>query len=871
MNKVRGKALALVLSIALVVSSFSTVFSFAASHTEKATGINSGALDDFYLVNGSGYTDDKESVSIGTEVKLNTAEHEEINANLAALSRADGPDLVKWDLEKDDDGVVTSATLKLRGNTQDGTETLKALYKGSTTDDDDNVTNYTYVDEFTVTVYDEDSVIIADTSKVGVDPTGTDIAFDKTFAKKSTDSSKPDSVTVGVYQATHGEDDAKVVWNDVTSDYTLTGKGDITEDITAAGGKVTVAEDAGIGNVTITAEKVENPTNDTLPDDKVTAKSKITKTLLVNDSAASYEFTRDGSTTYLNDTQSVNGYEVKFNTAEAKAVTVDSRASVDTISGTVASVDVEGGSVNTIDLDKGDVTVSGEKSKTDDITTDDGDVTVDTGATTGSIDANVVDVTDAKTGDITADGNVTVEADEEDAVTTTGDITSGGEFVTLSTGDDSAKLTVGTLKSDAAQEFDISGNTTIGGVDFNYYDSTLSFSDFEGKVPAPKNVSDGEGAIETTTADDSVEVTGDATFGTVTAEDETTIKFDSEVTADDVEGPGSVVIKAGNLTVQDGIYDVILKLSDEPITSGLKVFRASAGAVDVDDFTPYGYTLKLAEGNDYDTFTVDKLAFVGVEINGNGRILKDTKATFTASAYPTGSAFPEGYSVEWSVDNSDKFTATTNADGSVTVAAANYDVDFTSENKGTLTATLVDEDGYEYEEDYEPGSLELTEIAVPDTTYKSDTTGTYNLALGGNYTFKITSLNGQPVTFAVANGGATVTLVGASGNDYFYKVTGAKVGDYGVYVNKDASPVAVLHITNNIKIDTTVVTIAVGNTYQFKVTAPAQPRFQVAGIGDIALTSKSGNDYFYKVTAPNAKGAHGVYVNGVRLAVITIA
>ncbi len=869
MKKVRGKALALVLSIALVVSSFSAIPASAARRSETAADVD-GEITDQYLVNGA-----KDSVSYSTEVTLTSVEHDNtISADLTAISRVSGPDLVKWDIDDDDDTV----TLRLRGTKVEGTETLKALYKGSVTDDDDNVTTYTCVKEFNVTVFEENSVVIADATKAPQDNTGKDVRFTKTFAQKTTDDTVKDSAVLAVYQAKRIPGDAKVVWEDVTTsgNYTFEVK---AGDLDQQGTKFSVKDGAHVGNVTIKAT-----TDDADLPDEVTAKSKITKTLLVNEPQYLH-FVRNSSTTYLSANTEydeddtlfpVNGYEVKFDNA-AGAVTVEERAAVDTISGTVASLEVDGGSVKTIDLAAGNVTVTGEKSKTGDISTDaavkdSGTVTVDTGATTGAIDAVAVEVTDAKTGDITADEEVAVSAEEEDTATSTGNITAGGN-VTLSTGDETAKLSVGTLKANGDNlTFDISGNTTIGGIDFNYYDTTLSFSDFQGKVPAPQKVLEGKGTIETTSTDDSVvEVTGDATLGTVTAEDETTIAFDSKITVSELEGPGSIVIKAGNLTVLDGIYDAVLKLSDEPITSGLKVFKASAGAVDVDNFTPYGYTLKLAEGNDYDTFSVDALQFVGLKINGNARIVKDTNATFTASAYPTGSAIPADYTVEWSVDNTDKFTATPNADGSVTVAAANFDEDFASENKGVLTATLVDKDGYEYDEDYEPGTLDLTEIAVPDTTYKSDTTGTVKLDLGKTYQFKITSLDGKIPSLKVANNGATVAPYTTSGNDYFYKVTGANVGNYGVYVNADKTPVAVLNITSNVKIDTTTVTIASGKTYQFKVTAPAQPTFQVAGLGTIALAQKTGNDYFYKVTANNVKGGHGVYVNGARLAIATFA
>ena len=648
----------------------------------------------------------------------------------------------------------------------------------------------------------------------------------------------------------------------------------------------TVKDKASTGNVTFTAVPSDGAKDATgenqLSDDKnVTAKVKIAKEVLVKD-AGYNTIDKDSGNTVLTDGATpikINGYEVNFDvTGTAPSVTVEDNVSVSKISGEVASLTINDGNVSEIDLDGGNVEVN--DAKAGDITTSGGNatVTVTSKATVGDVviedgtGEDKITVESGSTGSLNAN-TVTVHADEDDATTTTGNI----KAKELNIDSEDSKVVTGTLTAkDAGSIFTLTGdNVNTGDIDFDYRDAALNFDDFQGKINAPKNATKDGATIATTNEEDEVEVAGDVDINTVSIYDESKITFDGKLDVASIDGSGTLAIAAGKLYVSSDASGVILRLTDATLTNGETVFTAASDAVEEEDFEPYGFTLTKSAGSTTDTFKIADLQFAGVAVNkASASIAKDHSETFTASAYPAGTSLPEGYSITWTLDdaNDSIFNLTVNADGTATVKVIGYDDEFASENKATLKAELVDEDG-DIDDEYEPAEVALTALEVPATNFKSDTTGNVPLKVGQTYQFKITSLDGKAPTFGVAGNGATVQFAGATGSDYFYKVTGAKEGSYGVYVNGGGVEhrAAILVIKGvNVTTDTTAVTKAPGQTYQFKITAPSQPSFGAVGLKSV-LASKSGNNYFYKVTASNVKGGHGIYVNGVRVAIFTVA
>jgi hypothetical protein len=646
------------------------------------------------------------------------------------------------------------------------------------------------------------------------------------------------------------------------------------------------------GTVTFTAEPTtygkEHGNLSTTKDVKV--KCKIDKTIKVTaDNSEFKNLGKDHGKTYLYSTNresdvknadgrvtnriNVSGYEVNFDDCTGMDVTVDDKANVTKVSGKVKSLKVESGNVSKVSLDAGEVSV--DDAKTGDIKTKDSGVIISSDASVGNVtaekDGGSITVNSGKTGDLKAeDGKVELTATDEDYNITVGNVTTKD----MSVDSQDSKITIGTIKStDNSGTFTFAGdNVTMKEFDFDYRDSTLECDDFQGTIPSLKNASKEGTTLSTNDSAADVTIGSDVDIDTISIDDESKVTFNGKVKVEDVDGAGTMVIKAGNLEVGNSASDTILKLSDPTLTKGQTVFTASHDNVDTDDFDSYGFTLAKSEGKNTDTFKIDSLKFAGVSISkASASIAKGYSEQFTAGAYPGGTSLPTGYTIDWDLeDNDGVFELTKNADGSATVKCVDYDKAFADENKATLVAKLIDADGDE-DEDYEEAKCDLTALETLPQKFISDTTGNKAMKLGDTYQFAITSTDGTKPSFAVASAGAAVSYAGASGNKYFFKVKAAKVGSYGVYAG--GTRVAILVISSDVTLDTSKVTVKAGSSYQFEATAPKQPTFQVAGIGTIALRSHSGSNYYFKVTVPSktAKGGHGVYVNGVRMAVLTVA
>lgn len=665
-----------------------------------------------------------------------------------------------------------------------------------------------------------------------------------------------------------------------------------TDDVT-----VSVKNNAGIGSVTLTAyatktlkDKIDAKTSDVSSKSNISQKTKVEKKVLVDDPAFT-KIGKYGTNTYVysgsldkdsvkdaTKTTKVNGYDVSFQ--NGATVTVADKASVTKISGKIAKISIDESSVSEIALADGaatEITVSDAKVGDIDYGDQNGSLTVDSPkADVGNVkDATAVTVTGGKVGNI-ASKDVTITPDDDDYAVTVGDISASG-LVTIDSGD-SKGVTTGTITATGDDsEFDISGeNDTIKGFDFDYYGAELKLDGFSGSIPAPKKADtlvDGA-SISTQQSGDKVTVTGDADISAVSIADESQIAFDSSVNVGSVDGSGTLIVGAGKLNVVSDASDVKLKLADASFKIGDVAYTSTHDTIDTDSFENYGFTVTKSESSSKDTFKIASVEFTGLAFaKSTVDIANGYSETFQATPYAPGTQIPDGYHIQYTLDGTDTiFEGVENENGTYTVNVKGYDTTFPSENKATLTAELVDTDGATNDE-YSAAEVDLTALAVPTATYRSDTGKTLSIGGGFTYQFAVTSLDGNVPYFAVAGSSFKTTYVGNSGNTYYYKVTAVgKVGDAaGVYINHGAAPSTVITITN--PSDTAAVTVKAGGSYQFRVNGPSQPVFQVAGIGNIALTSKAGSNYYFKVNVPTnlAKGGHGVYNNGVRVAILTVA
>ena len=696
---------------------------------------------------------------------------------------------------------------------------------------------------------------------------------------------------------TNGSDPATV-----TNTYTFTAE-NTTADPEKDTVTATVDEDSSSGNVTLTAEPIEDNLDEGLDedagdkfavaddDDDVKVKVKLAKKVLINTTETSWSITKDGSKTQLSnfdEKDNIANYsiDVDKDTAGSPTITIDDDAKIDTISGTVKQLTIGDGNVSKVDLDAGSVLVNDEDAKVGDIHTegDASNVSIDAEVSVGNIetDAATVTIDGAKAGDITTDGGaVDLKASDDDTVVSVGTVTA--KDVTIDPDDGQitvAKIVSDTKDGDNADDASIviSGSRVkIGAIDFNSYATDLKTDEdsdgFQGTIPAPQNAKADGALIETTNEDDDVTVTGDLDIDGVTVDDEDSeLTLDGKADIDTLDGSGTLYVAKDALYIGDSASGVKVKLTDSNVAVGDTVFTAASDAVDEDDLDFYGFTVAKDEGSSTDTFKVDELALAGLAASpASAKIALGYTQTLTASAYAPGTALPEGYSIEWDIeDNSGVFELTDNGDGTATVTTVDYDETFADENKATAVAYLVDEDGDE-DEDYAEAEVDLTALKVPEAT--SDTTADFSVAPGASYTFKITSAT-QP-TFTVGTAGVfNYALVSQSGSDYFYKITAiGKVGDSaGIYLNGEKLLVAT--IKSDITSDTTQdVTVAKGSSYTYKITTSTSPSFAIgtAGAFTYSLVGRSGNDYFYKITAVGNAGAKaGIYVNGQKINVATV-
>ncbi|XOQ45007.1 MAG: Carbohydrate-binding domain-containing protein [Clostridium sp.] len=969
MKKFRGKALATLLSLALVASSLPVTL--ASAKTSHADGILTDGPDEdeFWLVNGG---DSKEERTVhnfqnfiykGDNIPLETANHETVDdPEIYSISHVSGDRLVSWDIgdEDDDDLKEGDVDLSLRSSDSEGTEVIAVLFKGTYTDDDDNDIDVTASTEITIHVLDEDSTVIGDatydvTADIGTDtPELSSDDFDDNFALKTTDG-KGDSKTLSVFKATrNGTNDCRVKWEKLSTkfldddkenedqaikaknpDYqyilecsndevvtctTVTTTATANTTTTDSSVKVQVTtKDASTANLTFTAKVTDAYEDNVADDDDIKLKLKITKKVLVNDGSSAYEIVKDDdyrdtvikvksgdSSNFVGDEENDDikggidkntleidgGYVVKFVPPEsttAPAVTVKDDASIDGIKGEVSKLTVDDAKkVGTIDLDAGDVYITDSDVTVDGITTEDNaTVRISADNNVGAIEIENDDSPDGKVfmtngtaSSISTTGEVELEGQEEDETVSVGTVTAKKITVDAENGPVSVeKLAVQTpADAETGSTITLKGDmATIGAIDFNGYGVDLKTDDFQGEIPAPQNATADDATFETTDEDDDVVVTGDVEIDSVTVEDDSKVIFDGSLDVQDLDGSGTMYIGANKLYVGNDASSVLVKITDTDLKVGDVVFTAEADCVDEDDLDFFGFTVKKDEGKTTDTFVVDELEFAGLALNkATSKIALGESETFTASAYAPGTSLPEGYGIAFDIDdNSGVFELTDNGDGTATVKVVDYDETFADENKATLVAYVVDEDGDE-DDDYDDAECELTALKTPEVTWTSDTTDDFTLAPGASYQFKITATE-APVMVAGTAGVLDVTNVGKSGNDYFIKVTAAADAagkETGIYVNGTKLLVVKVEGSTAFTSDTTDdLTVASGKSYQYKITASSAPTFTLgtSGVFNYTLVSKSGNDYFYKITAVGAVGSStGVYVNGQKVNVATV-
>lgn len=919
MRKATGKVVSLVLALALVVTSFSSTFAFAATKTESG---EASSIDDVYLVNLNGLEGEKLAAAKAANCDkfnitdyvagetLETYDHivlDDIDIYSVSVS---GDNIIRVTKNDDDEYIAT-----VRDTKGTGKATVNVLFTGTTTLRGDEEITVRGSSKFTVTLLDAKTPILGDAgaeSKAageGVDsvsalqknPQYVDSAYETVVEKKAvttaeaqvylpvadTNSAMAKYVAQDLQQAvTSGdkiyETDAYIVSASGTNNYLNVSNDTITYGVAnpAVGNSVRLSVYST--KETTVEEKTKYTNNKTVGQATVKVENRVVG-----------DFTEVAVGDGEKDSDKVN---MKENVVRSKSKTYvkladgwwdvtggdveSTNTGLVTVSGgkigalTATSVTVEDGTVG--DIKAATANIYG--GTTGDVDAD--DVTVD-GATVASVsDATIVTVNSGKVTGAVSGTTVTLDPTSDEDEVSVGAVTAKTLTVNGMLGKASA---AGFTANAAEAALSVKGeNATIGAIDFDYYSGTVNLVDFVGTVPAPAKATYtgySETGVnlksETEDSDNETKATVSGNLAIYTIElNAGSVTFAGNVKVNNVYGgEADMIINAGALNITESVATSnTLKIADAAdVAAGTVVYTAASDIADENSFIGYGYTVKKVSGSSTDAFVIDSISFAGLTMNKTeAEILLGTSETFTASVYPNGTTMPEGAYIKFFLDGDENYiSGVDNGNGTATIEAKKYDSDFDVLNKATLTAQVYDQYDIQLEE-YGEATCAITVIEKPKTTYVSDTTGNVNVVAGGTYQFKITSTDGSVPQFAVAGDGSIFKLVAQSneGNDYFFKVQAVgTVGQVcGVYVNKEATPVATLTVAADYACDTTAVNVAVGATYQVKITANSMPTLAPGNsIYSVAFASQSGNDYFFKITATqNAKAGDvvGFYING---------
>ena len=930
MRKATGKVVSLVLALALVVTSFSSIAAFAATKTETGTA-TVDTNKDLYLANTNGVDQPKDGSKyfnltdyiFNDGVKLETYDHIEINggnsdkdtieisqvtvsgSSIVKVVKVNESNASQYKAANAEDGDYIVSVRDAKGT---GSATLNVLLTGKTNDRGD--------DEVTVRGSVQIKLTLLD-AKTPILVKGTSVAFGE----------EPDSIdglqkNPNEYELDH-DDDAE------------------TDKVPATLATAFVVKPVADGTAIASYDPqtvVEKNDNNTgyKKDGYVVAVTGTRSYVDVDNNVITYGVTEPA----VGNTVRLTVYSTKENTEKEivtdKTVVQGTSKVENKVVGKIDSIDVGDGSKDTVNgkddtllsksktyakmgneywdvtgaevVDKSEgLTITagrlGDVDVTGDVTVNDGtvgnlvasgDITLDGGSLTSvKAENNTINVQGATVGEIKDAATVTV---------TSGKVTGAvsATNVSLSPLNDEEPVSVGAVKAvtltidgtnaaaaaasffakNTASTVELIGeNASLGAVDFDYRNTVMTLNGFVGTVPAPTKGTftgyDMTGATITTDSEGETNATvsGNLAIANINLESGT-VAFTGNVKVDNVGGSeATMVINAGALNITESVATSnTLKIADAAdVAAGTVVYTAASEIADESSFVGYGYTVKVVSGKTTDAFVIDSISFSGLTMNKTeAKILLGTSETFTASAYPNGTTLPEGAYIKFFLDGDENYVSgVDNGNGTATITAKKYDATFDVLNKATLTAQVYDQYDIQLEE-YGEATCAITVIEKPETTYVSDTTGNVNVVAGNTYQFKITSTNGAVPQFAVAGDGSIFKLVAQSneGNDYFFKVQAVgTVGQVcGVYVNKEATPVATLTVSADYTCDTTTVNVAVGATYQVKITANSMPTLAAGNsIYTVAFASQEGNDYFFKITATqNAKAgdAVGFYING---------
>ena len=994
MRKATGKVVSLVLALALVVTSFSSTFAFAATKTESGE-VYSGIVDDVTLVNLSNvadsaaklqdarnlYNQDKFNISNyvnADKVVLETKDHIEVdNVEISSVS-VRGDNIVRVSkvtaTQVADGGIYKGVSIDsvaveegdyiatVRSATGTGTATVSVLLTGTATRGDTEIT-VRATETFTITLKDAKTPYFDTVESLPKNPQSTSGNWDTTYADNYKDSGNKEPVvtaTAELVLPVIDGDSAEWDHDDPQSVYADDGRNDDNwdkedEGLVDENGKAKPDSYWDVDKEYADADSIDK-------DGYLISASGTNNYLSINGTTITYGVVDPtvGNTVRLSayslrevkEDNVVEGYTTN-RVIDQASVRVENR-----LEGAIANIGVGSGDRATVGLNGNQTIMSKSRAYTQidgrwwDATGSDIDTevalnisevrvgnvvaingsSVDTAdATVGSIDAaGNVSVSGGTVGDVdganvTISGGTVASADAEavdglvliNEGTVTGDVS--GDEVTLNPSNEEVTATVGgtvtaeTLTLDgsiakasvggyfAQHDHDASWNVTliganasIGAIDADYDKLVVTMQNFQGTIPAIANGqyyenNDNTGATLNTADIDSMDPTNakvNANLNIRTLElNSGVVEFAGSVNVSELYGSEATIVAApGAIRVTEGIASSnTLKLNTANITPGMIVYYAAPEIADEESLVGVGYTMNLTTGKSWDTFTVDKTSFAGLQFVYNGtpvdslNVVNGETVTVNAVPYPNGTTLPEGMKIAFYSEADEDYIYAENAgDGVATIQAKNYSDDFAILNQGTLTAVVEDEFEMIMEE-YGEATLKVN--VVPQPSVVSDTTHDFTLPQGSTYQFKLTVSNGATPVFKSGNTTALpIVAQSNSGNDYFYTVradgqVGEQIGIYadgaqGVNENNRLLVITIGQGTGTTAAytcDTTAVNVPAGASYQVKITSATRPTLAAGNSSyTVEFVQQSGNNYYFRITAATAQAGDqvGFYING---------
>ena len=868
MRKITGKALAAVLAMALLTSSFSGTFAFAAS-SERAGSVSFSGDDEVTLVKDTEdpneYKFDLEGL-IGTMTLTTTDKAEKdvaVDSEDLSFRHAKGDNLISI---KDGKARVKSD--------KTGTETIMVYGEATITRDDRDIT-LKGQKEITIHVVESGYLFVGvdgvPETKTGEEVPALELSYNDLDVKK-----------VAVYKAVAGANlEATYKKTTVNEDgdplrieTSSTTRFDVDDE-----DDVTTIQNRGKGTGTMKLS-IKSATGSDKTKFNTTEESTTATILKRIDVTGNVTIDKDGSKTTISpyasapnmDSDSnVAGYDIKVlkgtnvnvtgsasvgKITDAADVSVEDKAKVGDITDATGTVSISGGTVGALDV-KGSVEMS------------------DGTAASIEADENISIVGGTVSGDVLTDKDVTIDAEDDEIDTVVnGKVEATNISVDCSSEDGQIRLAKVVLKDDGELNL-TGGNVEITELDCAY-EGNVNFVDFQGTLPTILNAQD-----ISVDEDSTVVVTGAVELGSLDIAEGGSIEFRDAVEVESVSGDGKLVVGADKLYVSDSISgDVKLRLAGANVNVGDVAYKAAKDVGSTDAFSGVGFTVeRKSVDSNTDSFLVRSVSFAGVALDKNSRALrKGFSDTVTVSNYPASTSLPAGASIVWDYSDADRDVFDITADGAtLTISVKDYDDVYATSNSFELIATVVDSDGYEIE-DYDPATCTVT--AIPEVVVSSDLSGIVEVPQGSTKDFVVNSQVEAPVTIGTGNVAvhALKTPFANGQATYTIKATGAVGTTAGVYATvpgQNAVKLFIIKVTEPVVTSDTTVdfNLAAGNRYVFKITAPSAPSFTV-GNGAVLKTQAGkidGNDYYFAVYAIGSAGqSTGVYVNGVKVCTVTV-